>query len=169
MVIPVEKIPGGLRVDGLDLKNSRCGCTSVLACCHSWSKVKRSGNSISFTAKACSPESVQTFAWAYTVRKGDYVIEVSMDDARDKSIFSGYYPPRIEEWIEKGWEVVSRAGEREDFSLWRCAACKWLYKEQAEEIKFEDLPDDWRCPVCKAGKNVFKEGLVYPLYCPFVS
>jgi rubredoxin len=157
MDISVEKIPGGMRVDGLDLKNGKCGCTSVLPCCYSWTKVKRSGNIIIFSGKATGPESVEPFNWSYSVRKGDLTIEVSMEDTRDKIIFSGYYPPRIEEWIERGWEVISRTGEREDFSLWRCATCKWLYKEKDQTMKFEDLPDDWKCPVCGSGKNAFEK------------
>lgn len=157
MELTVEKIPGGFRVDGLDLKGGKCGCTSVLSCCHSWSKLKRNENLFTFTAKATSPDTEENFTWAYTVKKGDYTVSVSMEDARDKEIFSGYYPPRLEEWIEKGWEVVTREGEREDFGLWRCAACKWLYKEQSEERKFTDLPDGWTCPVCNAGKTSFEK------------
>lgn len=156
MDITIEKIPGGFRVDGLDLKGAKCGCTSVLPCCHSWSKLKRNGNVFTHTSKASTPETNDLFSWGYTVRKGDVVVEVLMEDARDKNIFSGYYPPPLESWEAKGWEVVSRTGLREDFGLWRCAACKWLYKEAVEKVKFEDLPADWRCPVCKAGKNVFE-------------
>jgi rubredoxin len=80
-----------------------------------------------------------------------------MEDARDKKIFSGYYPPRLDEWVEKGWEVVNKEGEREDFGAWRCSACKWLYKEKDQSKKFANLPDDWICPVCKAGKDVFEQ------------
>jgi rubredoxin len=80
-----------------------------------------------------------------------------MEDARDKDIFSGYYPPPLEKWAEKGWEIVSKEGEREDFDLWRCATCKWLYKEALEGTKFTDLPEDWKCPVCKVGKISFEK------------
>jgi rubredoxin len=157
MEIAVEKIPGGLRVDGLDLKNGKCGCTSVLPCCYSWSKVKRTGNNILFTGKATGPETKQGFNWGYTIKKSGFHIEVRMEDARDKTIFSGYYPPELQEWIEKGWEIVSSEGAREDGVLWRCAACRWLYKENDQSVKFADLPDDWKCPVCKAGKNAFEK------------
>jgi rubredoxin len=157
MEIAIEKIPGGISVDGLALRNGKCGCTSVLPCCYSWSKVKQRGNSIVFTAKMTGPDTVDNFNWSYAVKKGDITIDVTMEDARDKKIFSGYYPPRIEEWLEKGWEIVKKEGEREDFSVWRCSACKWLYKDKEQKMKFEDLPDDWKCPVCKAGKNVFEQ------------
>ena len=98
MEIAIEKAPGGFRVDGLELKGGKCGCTSVLRCCFSWSKVKRSGNTFSFTAKATTPDTKENFTWGYTVKKGDYTIEVTFDDARDKTIYSGFYPPRIEQW-----------------------------------------------------------------------
>lgn len=157
MDIAVEKIPGGMRVDGLDLKNGKCGCTSVLPCCYSWTRVKRSGNTFTFSGKATGPESIEVFIWGYAVKKGDLTVEVSMEDARDKTIFSGYYPPRIEEWNDKGWDVLSKTGEREDFDLWRCATCKWLYKGKDHAAAFTALPDDWKCPVCSAGKNAFEQ------------
>ena len=156
MDIPVEKIPGGLRVDGLDLRNGKCGCTSVLPCCYSWSKVKRSGNTFTFSGKTTGPESEDLFTWGYTVTKNGFTVEVFMDDCRDKTIFSGYYPPQLEDWIEKGWEVTAKHGEREDFGLWRCATCKWLYKEQIQPVRFDDLPEDWKCPVCRAGRSAFE-------------
>lgn len=157
MEITVEKIPGGFRLDGLELKGGKCGCTSILPCCHSWSKLKKTGNSgFVMTVKTSTPETVDLFSWGYVVAKGGMTIEVKVDDARDKTIFSGWYPPRVEEWIERGWKVVSKDGEREDFGVWRCAACKHLYRNSREAVQFEDLPDDWRCPVCRVLKADFE-------------
>jgi rubredoxin len=157
MSVEISKIPGGLRVDGLELKNGKCGCTTVLPCCYSWSKVKRSGDKVSYVAKATGPETKDVFTWSYAVKKEGFVVEVSFEDDRDKRIFSGFYPPRLEEFMQKGWELVSQAGEREDFGIWRCAACRWLYKEKNETVPFGELPDDWKCPVCKAGKESFEQ------------
>ena len=157
MSVSVEKIPGGFRIDGLDLKRGKCGCTSIIACCYSWSMVKQNGNKFINTAKTTAPDTKENFNWAYTVEKDGYTVEASIEDARDKNLFSGYYPPRIEEWLEKGWVVVMKDSEREDVDVWRCAMCKWLYKNQKEQIPFEDLPDDWKCPVCKADKGVFEK------------
>lgn len=156
MAISISKIPGGLSVDGLLLKSGRCGCTSILKCCHSFSKVKRDGDVISFTGKTSCPDSEDLYSWGYTVSKDGVTVKVSMDDARDKTIFSGYYPPRLEEWLDRGWMMVEQNGRREDGQLWRCATCKWLYKVTVEGVWFEDLPDDWRCPTCHAGKNAFE-------------
>lgn len=157
MDVIIGKIPGGISVDGLELRNGKCGCTAVLPCCYSWSRVKRSGDTVSFVAKATGPESRDTYTWDYTVRKGRTVVEVFFEDARDKTIFSGFYPPRLEDFLAKGWELVKKEGEREDFGLWRCAACRWLYKEGDQAVPFEGLPDDWKCPVCKAGKDSFEQ------------
>jgi len=153
----IEKIPGGFRVDGLELFGAKCGCGTILSCCHSWSKVKKKGNSVVFTAKTTSPDTRDAFVWGYVVKKGEFTVEVSMEDARDKTIYSGFYPPPLEEWVGLGWKVVSKTGEREDFGLWRCAACKWLYKEGGGNVPFEELPDDWQCPVCMAGKESFEK------------
>ena len=157
MSVVVERIPGGFRVDSLDLKRGKCGCTSILACCYSWSMVKQSGNKFVFTAKTTGPDTTNHFNWGYVVKKGDYIVEVSIEDARDKKIFSGYYPPRLDEWIERGWEVAKKDGDREDLDVWRCAMCKWLYKNRKEEVPFDVLPDDWKCPVCKADKGLFEK------------
>ena len=46
---------------------------------------------------------------------------------------------------------------------WQCRICSYIYDEITGEsqthnlpgIRYEDLPEDWRCPVCQAGKNAF--------------
>ena len=46
---------------------------------------------------------------------------------------------------------------------WICGICRYVYMAQIGDPKsnippgtpFEDLPDDWVCPVCKAGKEKF--------------
>lgn len=40
-------------------------------------------------------------------------------------------------------------------TVYRCAVCDYEYDEEQEGVKWEDLPDDWVCPVCGAGKVVF--------------
>lgn len=157
MEIVVEKAPGGFRIDSLELRGGKCGCTSVLKCCFSWSKVKRSGTVFTYIAKADTPDTQDNFSWGYTATKGDCTIEVTFEDARDKTIFSGFYPPRIEELEARGWSITQRIGQRTDGNLWRCPACKWLYKDNEEGTPFEDLPVDWKCPVCKVGKDEFEK------------
>lgn len=44
-----------------------------------------------------------------------------------------------------------------------CEACCWVYDPEKGDLEsginpntaFEDLPDDWVCPVCGVGKEMF--------------
>lgn len=46
-----------------------------------------------------------------------------------------------------------------------CQICGYIYDPAVGDpdngipagVKFEDLPDDWRCPRCKQGKDKFKK------------
>lgn len=48
---------------------------------------------------------------------------------------------------------------------WKCLICGWVYDPAvgdpdngiAPGTKWEDLPDDWVCPVCGVGKDQFEE------------
>lgn len=40
---------------------------------------------------------------------------------------------------------------------YRCKICGYIYDEEKEEVKFSDLPDDWKCPLCKAPKTSFEK------------
>jgi pyruvate oxidase/acetolactate synthase-1/2/3 large subunit len=31
-------------------------------------------------------------------------------------------------------------------SKYRCVVCNYIFDEKIEGKKFEDLPDDWKCP-----------------------
>lgn len=36
-----------------------------------------------------------------------------------------------------------------------CTVCGYIFDEE-KDGKWEDLPDDWKCPICGAGKSAFK-------------
>lgn len=46
-----------------------------------------------------------------------------------------------------------------------CTVCDWVYDPEigdpehgiAPGTKFEDIPDDWVCPLCGVGKEDFKK------------
>ncbi len=38
---------------------------------------------------------------------------------------------------------------------YECGACGYVYDEDVEGTKWEDLPDDWVCPVCGVDKSFF--------------
>ncbi|MCH5173583.1 MAG: rubredoxin [Bacteroidales bacterium] len=37
-----------------------------------------------------------------------------------------------------------------------CTICGHEYDEAAEGVPFNELPEDWVCPVCGVGKELFK-------------
>ena len=53
---------------------------------------------------------------------------------------------------------ASENGEKEEKSVkYVCEICGYEYDEDAEETKFEDLPEDYTCPLCGVGKENFKK------------
>lgn len=39
--------------------------------------------------------------------------------------------------------------------MYKCNLCGWVYDEKEQGKKFEELPDDWTCPMCGAPKSEF--------------
>lgn len=50
-------------------------------------------------------------------------------------------------------------------SKWRCIVCSYIYDPAEGDpdngvepgTRFEDIPEDWVCPLCGAGKDEFEE------------
>lgn len=40
-------------------------------------------------------------------------------------------------------------------AVFRCEVCDYVYDEETEGVKWEDLPDDWVCPVCESPKSYY--------------
>lgn len=40
---------------------------------------------------------------------------------------------------------------------YKCIVCGYIYDDSQEEVKFEELPSDWVCPLCGVGKDMFQE------------
>lgn len=40
---------------------------------------------------------------------------------------------------------------------YKCDICQWVYDEATEGKSFNDLPDNYECPVCGAGKEMFSK------------
>lgn len=47
---------------------------------------------------------------------------------------------------------------------YKCMLCGWTYDPEKGDVAhgidpgtlFEDLPEDWKCPICGAGKDMFQ-------------
>lgn len=37
-----------------------------------------------------------------------------------------------------------------------CPICRFVYKDSEQKVPFDQLPDDWRCPICGVEKKEFK-------------
>lgn len=42
-------------------------------------------------------------------------------------------------------------------SKYICQICGYVYDEENEKVKFDELPPDWKCPLCGAPKDQFKK------------
>jgi rubredoxin len=55
--------------------------------------------------------------------------------------------------------------EEEHMKKWKCLPCGYIYDPEKGDPEngvrpgtaWEDVPDDWLCPVCGAGKESFEE------------
>jgi rubredoxin len=55
---------------------------------------------------------------------------------------------------------------RKDYIMWQCqtTSCGYIYNPEKGDKKakipkrtsFNELPDDWKCPICGATKKMFK-------------
>ena len=61
-------------------------------------------------------------------------------------------PKTAPTYIEESNEV-----DVKDTNKYRCIVCGHIYDETVESVKFADLPDDWKCPICGVGKDMFKK------------
>ena len=40
---------------------------------------------------------------------------------------------------------------------WKCTVCGYIYDDEESGTPFEELPDDWVCPICGVGKEAFEK------------
>ncbi len=50
--------------------------------------------------------------------------------------------------------IEEKPKQEEKKAQYVCTVCGYVYDG---EIPFEELPDDWKCPLCKAGKDKFEK------------
>jgi len=48
--------------------------------------------------------------------------------------------------------------EKMTMKKYECNACGYIYDPaEHDDVSFEDLPEDWVCPLCGVGKDMFSE------------
>lgn len=40
---------------------------------------------------------------------------------------------------------------------YKCNICEWIYDDEQEDVKFSDLPESYKCPMCGADKEMFSK------------
>ena len=63
----------------------------------------------------------------------------------------GSSPKNAPTFIEEEQKEVSTSNK------YQCSLCGYIYDDSKEKVKFEDLPDDWKCPLCGAPKSLFNK------------
>lgn len=63
-------------------------------------------------------------------------------------VIKGKAPKTAPTWVE---EKQNNEGK------YRCKICGHIYDEVKEGVKFNELSDDWVCPMCGVGKDMFEK------------
>lgn len=75
-------------------------------------------------------------------------VEEAITLSKDPSVTYAYYFANIK---PKPQDVSGAKGK-----VWICMICNYVYDEAKEGIPFEELPEDWVCPLCKHPKKDFE-------------
>ncbi len=81
-----------------------------------------------------------------------------------REVMKGFSPKNAPTYVEKAAIAAELAGSEIENELWQCQLCHFTYESEkgdpisgiAPGTKFEDLPDDWKCPCCGASKKMFR-------------
>lgn len=65
-------------------------------------------------------------------------------------VVKGKAPKNAPTFVEE--EVKMSEGKK-----YKCLICGYIYDDAKEDVKFEDLPEDWVCPLCGVPKSSFEE------------
>lgn len=61
----------------------------------------------------------------------------------------GLSPKNAPTYVEESREISP------NYNQYQCNLCGYIYDDSKEKVKFEDLPEDWKCPLCGAPKSQF--------------
>jgi flavin reductase (DIM6/NTAB) family NADH-FMN oxidoreductase RutF/rubredoxin len=82
-----------------------------------------------------------------------------------RDVIKGLSPKNAPTYTDKSKMAELEIKEESELKKFQCIVCGYIYKpadgDSAKSIpagtSFEDLPDDWTCPICGVGKEEFKE------------
>jgi len=50
---------------------------------------------------------------------------------------------------------LEKKSDVEAFAQYKCPTCSYIYDEEKEGVRFDELPEDWECPICGEKKSEF--------------
>lgn len=66
-----------------------------------------------------------------------------------------YYHEKLKGKAPKKAPTYQEENTESKANRYKCSICGYIYDDSKEKIKFEDLPDNWTCPMCGVGKDKF--------------
>lgn len=81
-----------------------------------------------------------------------------------RDVMKGFSPKNAPTFVDKTKIKEESSSISTANELWQCQLCHFTYESEkgdpisgiAPGTKFEDLPDDWCCPICGADKTMFE-------------
>ncbi len=135
------------KLESMDLKYGETGVPIVLNECIAW-----------LECKVIEKFDVGTH-WIFI---GELIASEILDDTTEpltyayyRKIKKGLAPKNAPTYIDRS--KLSDKKQEVTSAKYKCAACGHIYDDTKEDIKFSDLPVDWKCPVCGADKDDFFE------------
>jgi flavin reductase (DIM6/NTAB) family NADH-FMN oxidoreductase RutF/rubredoxin len=91
---------------------------------------------------------------------GDLISAEVLDESLDplsylhyRTVRKGVAPKNAPTYVDKA--KLEKPKVEQVFAKYECPACGYIYDEEKEDVKFDDLPDDWVCPICGEEKSDF--------------
>lgn len=115
--VDIVELPNGFIIDGLSLLSKKCNCGSTIShCFYTWNRVYHEdaleyGDIYSYKGNATSEFTSGDYKWGYEVEKGYTTVKVEMQDTHSNTVFAGEPAPTLDEWVERGWRVLSSFNE----------------------------------------------------------
>ena len=98
----------------------------------------------------------------HTMFIGELVNAKILDDSKEpityeyyRKVKKGFSPKNAPTYIDKA--KLEKPRKEIDNKKYECNLCGYIYDNSKETIKFNDLPNDWTCPICGAEKSEFTE------------
>jgi flavin reductase (DIM6/NTAB) family NADH-FMN oxidoreductase RutF/rubredoxin len=147
----------GDKFSGLMIRNSAAGTPVILDDCIAWFDCKLVntfdvGSHVIFVGEVVEAELVNKYADPLTY-------------AYYREVKKGFSPKNAPTFVDKSKLNIEPEEKAGNLKTWVCPACGYVYDPAegdpdsgiAPGTAFEDIPDDWICPVCGVGKSGFIE------------